>query len=192
MSRKKLSSLLFTVAVVVIFTYLNEGSLASLQKNIFPNALIPTLSPKVSEKNTVLSASDSSHLTGTVKVIKIVDGDTIKIEGGQKVRYIGIETPETKHPTKGVQCFGKEASAKNKELVEGKEVTLEKDVSETDRYGRLLRFVYINGVFVNDYLVREGYAHASTYPPDVKLSEQFKQAEQEARENNRGLWNDCQ
>ena len=126
----------------------------------------------------------------TFKVISVVDGDTIKLENGQTVRYIGIDTPETVHPFKPVECFGKEASAKNKELVEGKTVRLEKDISETDRYGRLLRYVYVGDVSVNDYLVRNGFASAVSYPPDVKYQEQFNEAEKEARENKRGLWAD--
>lgn len=145
----------------------------------------PTESPKV--KST------------TVKVLRVVDGDTIEIEGNIKLRYIGIDTPETKHPTKGVQCFGKEASNKNKELIEGKMIRMEKDISEIDRYGRLLRYVWVTSedathsseLFVNDFLVREGFAHAATFPPDVKYAEQFISAQQEARENNRGLWSMC-
>ncbi|OGY23843.1 MAG: hypothetical protein A2172_05325 [Candidatus Woykebacteria bacterium RBG_13_40_15] len=124
--------------------------------------------------------------------MKVIDGDTIEIEGGQKVRYIGIDTPETVDPNETVQCFGKEASAKNKELVDGKEVRLVKDVSETDKYGRLLRYVYVGNTFVNDYLVRQGYAHASSYPPDVKYQSKFSEAEKEARDNNRGLWSACE
>jgi micrococcal nuclease len=125
-----------------------------------------------------------------IKVAHVVDGDTIKLEDGQVVRYIGIDTPETVDPRKPVQCFGKEASAKNRELVEGKEVRLVKDTSETDKYKRLLRYIYVGDVFVNDYLVRNGYAHSSSYPPDVKHQDQFRVAEQEARENKRGLWAD--
>lgn len=122
------------------------------------------------------------------QVIKVIDGDTIEIEGGQRVRYIGINTPETVDPRRPVQCFGQEASQKNKELASNKEVRLEKDVSETDRYGRLLRYVFVGEIFVNDYLVREGYAYASSYPPDIKYQEQFRQAEQEAKANQKGLW----
>lgn len=124
----------------------------------------------------------------TVKVTKVIDGDTIEIEGGQRVRYIGIDTPETVDPRKAVQCFGKEASSKNKELVAEKQIRLEKDISETDKYGRLLRYIYVGDIFVNDYLVRQGYAHASSYPPDIKYQDQFTQAQSEARSNNRGLW----
>ncbi len=124
-------------------------------------------------------------------VTRVVDGDTIEIEGGKKVRYIGMDTPEIHHPKKPVECFGQEAYEVNKSMVEGKNVKLEKDVSETDRYGRLLRYVSVDGVMVNDYLVRQGYAYASTYPPDVKYQDQFRQAQQEARENKKGLWNSC-
>jgi len=70
-------------------------------------------------------------------------------------------------------------------------VRLEKDVSETDKYGRLLRYVWIDDIFVNDYLVRQGYAYTYTYPPDVKYSEQFVEAQQEAKKNSRGLWGGC-
>ncbi|MCG2692623.1 thermonuclease family protein [Candidatus Parcubacteria bacterium] len=125
------------------------------------------------------------------KVVKVVDGDTIKLENGEVVRYIGIDTPETVHPSKPVQCFGKEASDKNKELVEGKLVKLEKDITDRDKYGRLLYYVRVGDLFVNDELVRQGYAYIYTYPPDVKYSEQFVQAQKEARENNRGLWAGC-
>lgn len=126
-----------------------------------------------------------------VLVKRVIDGDTIELADGRKVRYIGMDTPETVDPRQPVQCFGKEASEKNKELVEGKQVRLEKDVSETDKYGRLLRYVFIGDLFVNDYLVRQGYASVATFPPDVKYQEQFLQAQKEARENNRGLWSTC-
>ena len=101
---------------------------------------------------------------GDILVTRVIDGDTIEIEGGQRVRYIGIDTPETSHPQKGVECFGREASAENRKLVEGKKVVLEKDVSEIDKYGRLLRYVYARDTFVNQYLVIQGYAHSSSYP----------------------------
>lgn len=124
------------------------------------------------------------------KVIRVIDGDTIKIEGDKVVRYIGIDTPETVHPSKPVQCYGKEASDKNRELVEGKEIKLEKDVSETDKYSRLLRYVWLGDMMVNEYLVREGYAQSSTYPPDVKYQDRFLEAQRRAREEKKGLWGD--
>lgn len=143
-----------------------------------------------------LAVTEPANQEIGVLVIRVVDGDTIEIEGGQKVRYIGIDTPETVDPRRAMACFGKEASNKNKELVEGKVVILEKDITNVDKYNRLLRYVYLKQVdgtllFVNDYLVREGFAKNYTYPPDIKFNVQFLEAEKEARENNRGLWNKC-
>lgn len=125
-----------------------------------------------------------------VKVLRVIDGDTIELENGQKVRYIGIDTPETVDPRRDPQCFGKEASSYNKTLVEGKEIYLEKDISQTDRYGRLLRYIYLeeNGISINEQLVKEGYAVASSYPPDIKYQEKLRLTEQEARNNQKGLW----
>ena len=127
-------------------------------------------------------------------VVRVVDGDTIDVLiGGEelRLRYIGIDTPETVDPRRPVGCFGKEASARNRELVAGKTVGLEKDVSETDRFGRLLRYVWLGGRMVNARLVEEGYASASTFPPDVRHAELFAALQSEAREQGRGLWGAC-
>ncbi|MFA5136351.1 MAG: thermonuclease family protein [Patescibacteria group bacterium] len=134
-----------------------------------------------------------------IKVLSVIDGDTIIIEGNQKVRYIGIDTPETKDPRKEVECYGHEAYVKNKELVNNKYVRLEKDISDTDRYGRLLRYVWVydsssatgSGLFVNEELVRGGYARTATFPPDVKYSDRFKTLQETARKENKGLWTVC-
>lgn len=125
-------------------------------------------------------------------VTRVIDGDTIEIEGGQKVRYIGINTPETKDPRKEVECFGKEAAGENNKLVMGKRVKLEKDVSDKDKYGRLLRYVYVGELFINLELIKNGYAQIMTYPPDVKYQKDFLTAEKQAREQNLGLWSKCQ
>jgi endonuclease YncB( thermonuclease family) len=133
--------------------------------------------------------SIASTTADYVLVTKVIDGDTVELEGGKRLRLIGIDTPESVDPRKPVQCFAKEASARTRSILAAKKVKLVKDVSDTDRYGRLLRYVYLeDGTFVNDLLVREGYARAYTYPPDVAFSAQFKAAEQEARTNGRGLW----
>ncbi|KKS95981.1 MAG: nuclease [Candidatus Gottesmanbacteria bacterium GW2011_GWA2_43_14] len=123
-----------------------------------------------------------------VRVVNVVDGDTVKIETGETVRYIGIDTPESVHPAKALQCFAKEASDKNTELVEGKLVRLEKDISEKDRYGRLLRYIWLGEELVNEILIREGYAYSYTYQPDVKYQERFMEAQRLAREEQKGLW----
>lgn len=133
-----------------------------------------------------------------VHVSRVIDGDTIEIETGEHVRFIGVDTPETVHPKKSVQCYGKKASNKTKALLEGKDIYLEKDVSETDRYGRLLRYLYIPNpdapeevIFVNEYLIEQGYGVVITYPPDVKYHEQFLEAQRVAQEEKRGLWGKC-
>jgi micrococcal nuclease len=139
-------------------------------------------------------ASASSTTTESyqyARVVRVVDGDTVEIEGGQKVRYIGINTPESVDPRREIQCFGKEASEENRRLVEGKTVRLEKDISETDKYGRLLRYVYVDSLFINDALVRTGFAHASTYPPDVMYASLLNDAQNVARDNKSGLWSHC-
>lgn len=148
----------------------------------------PNLEVQEPEPQNEALQSSPSPMQETATVTRIVDGDTIELSTGQKVRYIGIDTPETVKPNTDVQCMGKEASTQNTQLVLGKEVLMQKDVSETDRYGRLLRYVYVDGMFVNDYLVRQGYAIASSYPPDIAYQEQFIEAQQEAQQNNRGLW----
>ena len=133
-----------------------------------------------------------TQATESAMVKRVVDGDTIELTDGRIVRYIGIDTPETKHPTKGVECFGQAAADFNRQLVEGKTVVLEKDVSSTDRYGRLLRYVWLDTQLINWRLVAEGYALASAYPPDIAHQIDFNQAADLARVNSFGLWGVCQ
>lgn len=131
-------------------------------------------------------AGESSEIIPTYKVVRVIDGDTVELEDGRKVRYIGINAPETNK-----DCFALEATLKNKELVEGKRVRMEKDRSETDRYGRLLRYVYVDDLFINDELVKGGYAYAKAYRPDTKLQEKFTNSQSEAMKEKRGLWGKC-
>jgi len=121
----------------------------------------------------------------TAKVTQVIDGDTIIIEGNYRVRYIGIDTPEV-HPK--VEEYGIEAWEANRRLVEGKEVRLERDATETDKYDRLLRYVYVGDVFVNAELVRQGLAEAKSYPPDTKYQSYLEELEAEARLAGRGMW----
>lgn len=133
-----------------------------------------------------MACSDQS-----IMVTRVVDGDTIEISGGSKVRLIGVDTPETVKPGVKPQPFGKEASDFTKSLLEGKEVNLEFDVQEKDKYGRLLAYVYLpDGTFVNAKLIEEGYAKIMTIPPNVKYEEMFKNLQEEARQEKRGLWAD--
>lgn len=125
---------------------------------------------------------------GLYRVKRVVDGDTILLGNGERVRYIGIDTPETKHPYKPVERFGEEAYRYNKELVGQKWVRLEFDVEQRDRYNRLLAYVYVGETFVNAKLVEGGYAQVYTIPPNVKHQELFLRLQRKARKNNRGLW----
>ena len=124
---------------------------------------------------------------GMVKVTSIVDGDTIVIRGGYRVRYIGIDAPET---FPDVEAYGLEALEANRELVEGKEVRLEKDVSMTDEYNRLLRYVYVDDIMVNAELVRLGLARAVAYPPDTAYQDYLEEMENEAKSAGRGIWSE--
>ncbi len=187
--KKKLLVSLFLLFSASIFFFANNTKKETTIKER-PIAA----SHRVKKTRTYQVKSDESML---YVVARAIDGDTIELESGEKVRYIGIDTPETKHPKKAVQCFGKEAHEKNKELVEGKYVRLERDVSERDKYGRLLRYVYVvntdsnEEIFVNAELVSKGYAHASTFPPDVKFQEIFLDGQDFAREHKLGLWGGC-
>lgn len=136
----------------------------------------------------LLVATSSSRISNAL-VTEVIDGDTIRLETGETVRYIGIDTPETRHPNKPVECFGKEASQKNIDLVLGRNVKLVKDVSEVDRYGRLLRYVYVGETFINEELVKEGYAYSSAFPPDISQQELLNEAQKSAQERVLGLWN---
>jgi len=137
---------------------------------------------------TVAASPDREQAT----VVSVVDGDTIWVVLNgerEKVRYIGIDAPETQHPVKGVQEYGHEAKAANRKLVEGETVRLEFDVGRRDKYGRLLAYLYLeDGTFVNAWLVEQGYAQVMTVPPNVKYQDLFLKLQREARDANRGLW----
>lgn len=128
---------------------------------------------------------------GSRTVADVIDGDTIEVDTGERVRLIGIDTPETKHPTRGVECYGREAAARTEQLLPvGTSLRLEYDVQRLDRFGRTLAYVYriSDDLFVNLALVQNGYAQAFTYPPNVSHADEFVAAAREAREAGRGLW----
>lgn len=142
--------------------------------------------------NFLLPHSALAQEQGTVT--NVVDGDTFKVEIGgtvETVRIIGIDTPETVHPSKPVQCFGKEASNALKEVLDGEDITLEKNpAEERDKYGRLLRYVEIDGVDIGASMIEEGFAYSYKQYPHPRL-EEYNELEKEAREENRGLWGSC-
>jgi micrococcal nuclease len=124
-------------------------------------------------------------------VVRVIDGDTIQVrisERIEKIRYIGVNTPEVHHPAKREQPGGQEAARLNRELVQGRRVRLELDVQERDRYGRLLAYVWVGEVMVNAELLRRGYAQVMTVPPNVRYQNLFLRLQREARDSGRGLW----
>ncbi len=129
-----------------------------------------------------------SGRTYMVHVKRVIDGDTFVLDSDERVRLIGIDTPETKHPTKGVQPYGPEASDFTKNAIEGKEVKLEFDVDLYDRYNRFLAYVYYNNVFLNEELVLMGLAVVSTYPPNVKYVDRFISAQNQSKKQKLGIW----
>jgi micrococcal nuclease len=133
---------------------------------------------------------------GRAQVVRVVDGDTIRVRLGgrtERVRYIGVDTPESVKPGTPVQCYAKRAAAANAALVAGRSVRLVGDVEQRDRYGRLLAYVYRepDGAFVNAVLVRDGYARTLTIAPNVAHAHQLAQLAQTARRSGRGLWRAC-
>jgi micrococcal nuclease len=132
----------------------------------------------------------------TARVLRVVDGDTILVAAGgrqERVRYIGVDTPETVKPRTPVQCFGNRASAENHRLVDGRQVRLVGDAEARDRYGRLLAYVYrvSDGLFVNAALVGGGYATTLAIAPNVRFAERFAALARQARDAGRGLWSAC-
>ena len=135
---------------------------------------------------------------GTATLARVVDGDTIRVRikgREERVRLVGIDTPESVKPGTPVQCFALAASARTKALLpKGSAVRLVRDVEERDRYGRLLAYVYRarDNLFVNLALAREGYAVVLTVPPNVAHTDEFVAAARDAREHGRGLWSRCE
>jgi micrococcal nuclease len=130
------------------------------------------------------------------RVVRVVDGDTIIASLGgreERVRYIGMDTPEDVKPGTPVQCYSLKAAAENRRLVAGRRVRLVQDAEARDRYGRLLAYVYRlrDGLFVNGELVRLGYARPLTIPPDTAHETEIARLASGARRAGRGLWNHC-
>lgn len=182
--------MLKNLLILVVLVVLLSGATIYLQKELEKTPLKNTLTistPLVTPQNTTKTY---------YSVTRVVDGDTIIVDINgveERIRLIGVNTPESVDPRRPVQCFGKEASAFLKKILDGKEVTLEKDLSQgdTDKYHRLLRYVYLSdGTFINKLIIEEGYGHEYTYRTPYKYQSQFKKAEYEARTAKRGLWDE--
>ncbi len=147
------------------------------------------LAPATEEKNDGPSPQQAESRLYRVK--RTIDGDTLELDTGERVRLIGVNSPETNHPTRGLEPYGHQATAFTKKMVEGKNLRLEYDVERKDKYGRTLAYAYLeDGTFINAELVRQGYAQIMTIPPNVKYVDLFVRLQREARQARRGLWSD--
>ncbi|MBP7859514.1 thermonuclease family protein [Patescibacteria group bacterium] len=173
MSKKTSFILSFSLLVVVSFSYISLSY------------FIKSFNPKV------LGESVQSSVKNTTKkeytVTKVIDGDTVVIETGEHIRLIGIDAPEISKK----ECYSEESKKYLSELLENKKVKLEKDISEKDKYGRLLRYIYLEDVFVNERLVEKGFAKAVIYKPDIKHSNLFEISENVSQNNKMGMWGSC-
>lgn len=173
----------YGVAIIVIIIGLITGNIKKEEiLNIFQNKIT----------NETLQTQEA-EIEGKYLVLEVVDGDTYKIKYNgeeKKVRLIGVDTPESVHPDSSKNSeYGKTASSYVKELIENKYVSLEFDVSQTDKYGRLLAYIYLeDGEMLNSKLIKEGYAQVTTYAPNVKYVDTFTALQKEARNNKVGFW----
>jgi len=177
--KKRIISTLSGILIAMVILFLEKTQVIDIKDYI-------TITDEQALDEDILNPND------TYEVVRVVDGDTfvIEYEGKQeKVRLIGIDTPESVHPDEEKNTeFGDEVSNYSKNILTGKEVLLEFDVEKRDKYGRLLAYVYLDGQMYNKILLEKGYAKIATYPPNVKYVEDFTKLQKEARENKQGLW----
>ena len=162
-------------------------------KDIGATSSVTSLSQATSAPSLVLASATPLVVGEQALVTRVIDGDTIEVDrtldGPATVRYIGINAPEMGASGLAIDCFGLEAKARNEALVQGQTVVLQKDISETDSSGRLLRYVYLeDGRLVNEVLITEGFARTARSSPDVKYTERFDAAQKQAIDAGRGLW----
>jgi micrococcal nuclease len=153
-------------------------------------AILLLLSAFINEE--VISPDEVIDLFPTAQtaevVTRVIDGDTIVMADESKVRLIGVDAPEM---NSDFDCYAQKAKQRLEELVLNKKIGLEKDISQTDKYGRLLRHVWVDEMLTSLVLVEEGWAQVSTYPPDVKYQADFLDAQSRAREKGLGIWGEC-
>jgi micrococcal nuclease len=181
--------LITTPTTTVLPASITPNTTATPTMTLTPATTATTTMPTITVIATATTPTTTIVTIGEATVVRVIDGDTIEVSINGKiytVRYIGINTPETTQGKK--EPFGQEATNKNSELVNSRIVRLEKDVRETDDFGRLLRYVYVGNLFINAELVRLGYARATPYPPDVKYQELFSSLEQQAKGMFLGMW----
>ena len=177
--------------IVALFVLFGEKNVATDMED----QLSTVVYTQVDTQNILATTTDVSTETRDVYVVsRVVDGDTIEVTKNgikEKVRLIGVNTPETVDPRKKVECFGKEASAYAKEILINQKVTVVPDSTQDtrDRYGRLLAYVYReDGLFVNKHMIAEGYGYEYTYKVPYLFQKEFKEAQLRAQTEGKGLW----
>lgn len=179
--RKRINSCRLSTILVLLAVLLMSGCSSNLESN--------RAKPDLNNGSTEVTGKPEG--LATAEVTRVIDGDTLQVELNgalERVRMIGVDTPETVHPTLGEEPYGKEASLFTKEQLTGKTVQLEFDVEERDQYGRLLAYVWLDNEMFNRILLQQGYAQTATYPPNVKYVDYFKADQKQAREMDLGLW----
>lgn len=177
---KFIGILIGAIVLVSVSFGLGKGSVLSQIASL--KEQIKELQEKTGEESCFTQRVNFPESTRLAIVTYVVDGDTIEVDGEERIRYLGINTPESGRP------YFTEATNENKKLVDGKEIKLELDVQTKDKYGRTLAYVWVGETMVNLELVCRGYANVYTFPPNVKYKDLFLEAEREAREAQRGLW----
>ncbi len=200
MSSKLLKNVWFRVGLAVVILLVLVSLVPSEEKatnqEIVDLATSPATEVPNGESPLGVSQEEESRVSGQYLVVSVTDGDTFKVSINgttETIRLIGVDTPETVHPTEPVECFGREASNKTKAALTGAFVSFEQDPTqgERDKYGRLLVYTYLSdGTNFNKLLIEEGYAYEYTYNAPYKYQEEFKSAQREAELNKRGLWAD--
>ncbi len=172
--------------------YLSSPEVTSALSSVFESIDTPSSPVPIQTATTQASISAVPQAgSETAVVASVIDGDTVLLTDGRKVRYVGIDAPEAKGSDAQVTCYGAEATAENMRLVAGKSVSLEKDTKETDKYGRLLRYVYVDGNSVSKALVAGGFARSKWYPPDTRYQNQLDTLQITAQQEKKGLWGVC-
>jgi micrococcal nuclease len=178
----------------LLIFFLTAFLLLGVQNKFFNTSSQKSSAPSLAFANITKSPPETNATSTAIFISRVIDGDTVvaNIDGVvEKIRLIGVDTPETVDPRKPVQCFGKEASAFTTSLLLNNRVRLEADTSQDnrDKYGRLLRYIFLaDGTNVDEEIIAEGYGHEYTYRTPYKYQTEFKNAEKSARESQKGLW----
>lgn len=178
--KKRITGIITSIGVIVIALLLDKIGIIDIKNYL------------VEEVSNVQNINIQGNVSGIYNVVRVIDGDTFVINYNgtdEKVRLIGVDTPESVHPNEDKNTeFGEKVSNYSKKMLTGKQVGIEFDVEQRDKYGRLLAYVYLDGRMYNKMLLEKGYAKLATYPPNVKYVDDFTEIQKEARENKVGLW----